>query len=142
MARSRSVESPARNDVYFGMWLVAFLATALAVLLLSLELTDYGWDSKPPTATAQALPAVPVAAPKPAGTSMVVPDAKPSPIVEAAKPVPDEPAPAPALVLPPAPIPPSVVTQKPEPKSPVPTQSTPSVPSGPAPGGFELPKRR
>jgi outer membrane biosynthesis protein TonB len=143
MARSRPIEAPAKNDIYVGMWFVAFLATALSVLLLCLELTDYGWDSKPAAAQAPTLVAIPGRTVAPGGTSLAEPEPKANPVVEAAKPEP-KPEPAP-LALPPAPIPPTIVTQKPEPKSEPKPAEKPTInpqPTGPAPGGFEIPRRR
>lgn len=151
MARSRAIEAPARNDVYFGMWAFTFGAIVVAVSLLCLELTDYGWTSTPPAATAPNLPNVPArVAPSPAANAMAEPaPAAPAPkapepanVAEAPK---SEPATVEPLKLPPARIPPSVTTATKLPET-VPTRPAndpvkPAPPAGPVPG-FELPRRR
>ena len=151
MARSRAIEAPARNDVYFGMWAFTLFAVLVAVGLLCLELTDYGWTSTPPAAAAPNLPNVPArVAPSAGATAMAEPaPVAPAPkmaeapnVAEAPK---SEPAAAEPVKLPPAPIP-STVTAATKPPETIPTRpvndtAKPVVPAGPIPG-FELPGRR
>jgi hypothetical protein len=150
MARSRIVEAPAKNDVYFGMWLVALIATAVAVLLLCLELTEYGWENKPAAAQAVTLPAIPVREVKTPTAKIEIGELPKRDIVKSE----DTPAIIPPIVGEPLPLPPIVTAEKPpeakEPKPITPTPpasasaTTPKVekPVGPSPGGFELPKRK
>jgi outer membrane biosynthesis protein TonB len=154
MAKSRVVDAPPKNDIYFGMWLCALLASVFAIAVLAIECTEYGWDSKAPLPSAsntQPLPRLEMPAAATEGTANVIDDLQ-KPVLASDKPEakPEEPKPAP-VVPPPAPIPSTVLSQKPEAtpqpakpaepkveekKAPVPA----SAPAGPIPG-FQLPNR-
>lgn len=143
MARMRTVEAPARSDVYFGMVVCSLVAMLVAVGLLVAEMTfTYDWQSTPPAAAAPALPAKPARTAAAPGGTTLAPVETPKPVV-ALKPE-ETPAP-PTATVPPAPIP-STLTVKPAPAptlpaAPAPDAPKPTVaPSGPTPG-FQFPRR-
>lgn len=144
MARLRTVEAPARSDVYFGMVVCSFVAMLVAIGFLVAEMTfTYDWQSTPPAIAAPSLPARPTrTAATPTGGTTLVPAESPKPAVTLK---PEETPPPPAETIPPAPIP-SAITAKPTPAPTVPVTPSPepskptTTSSGPTPG-FQFPKR-
>lgn len=143
MARLRTVEAPARSDVYFGMVVCSFVAMLVAIGFLLAEMTfTYEWQSTPPALAAPALPNKPARTAAAPGGTTLAPVETPKPVV-ALKPE-ETPAP-PTEAAPPAPIP-SALTAKPSPAPTVPTVPAPETPkpaptsTGPTPG-FQFPKR-
>jgi hypothetical protein len=146
MARLRTVEAPARSDVYFGMVVCSFVAMLVAIGFLVAEMTfTYDWQSTPPAVAAPALPAKPTrTVATPGGGTTLAPAEAPKPAV-ALKP--EETPPPPTAVVPIAPAPiPSTLTAKPSPAPTAPAVPAPESPkpvttsSGPTPG-FQFPKR-
>lgn len=158
MARSRIVSAPAKNDVYFGMVLIATLAMLVGVVLLVWEtMTTYDWQTTPPAWAAPALPGKPARVLDKNANVFLTPSEPKTPApseIEPPKPadaVAEKPAPAELPKLPPA------LTSMPEtpkaeakPAPAVPTVVNPPVPapipapptiSGPPVPGFQLPKR-
>jgi hypothetical protein len=146
MARLRTVEAPARSDVYFGMVVCSLVAMLVAIGLLVAEMTfTYDWQSTPPAIAAPALPVKPAraTAATPGGATLT-PVETPKPAL-ALKPEETPPPPADAVPAPPAPIPSSLtVKPSPVPAGPAIPAVEPPKPSpasnGPTPG-FQLPRR-